>query len=119
LFRVADQTAAQLGGDQLVQRQDDVADGHQLRLGQQALGRAGVAGDKDGLALGRLVGVPGEVGRGQGGLAVFIQADEGRIDGEAREGEVVQVAAEGRDRKSTRLNSSHVKSSYAVFCLNK
>src|SRR5690606_39802414 len=23
------------------------------------------------------------------------------------------------DRKSTRLNSSHVKSSYAVFCLNK
>src|SRR5690606_40838660 len=25
----------------------------------------------------------------------------------------------GRDRKSTRLNSSHVKISYAVFCLNK
>src|SRR5690606_39637350 len=24
-----------------------------------------------------------------------------------------------RDRKSTRLNSSHVKTSYAVFCLNK
>src|SRR5690606_40149035 len=29
-------------------------------------------------------------------------------------GEVVQ-----RDRKSTRLNSSHVKISYAVFCLKK
>src|SRR5690606_41497807 len=31
------------------------------------------------------------------------------------------VAADGarRDRKSTRLNSSHVKSSYAVFCLKK
>src|SRR5207342_2334420 len=31
-------------------------------------------------------------------------------------------AADGRgtaDRKSTRLNSSHVKTSYAVFCLNK
>src|SRR5690606_40523663 len=27
--------------------------------------------------------------------------------------------AAGLDRKSTRLNSSHVKSSYAVFCLNK
>src|SRR5690606_40989814 len=27
--------------------------------------------------------------------------------------------AERADRKSTRLNSSHVKSSYAVFCLNK
>src|SRR5690349_23512888 len=25
----------------------------------------------------------------------------------------------GRDRKSTRLNSSHVESSYAVFCLKK
>src|SRR5690606_40804582 len=29
------------------------------------------------------------------------------------------VGAEIRDRKSTRLNSSHVKISYAVFCLNK
>src|SRR5690606_41675261 len=26
---------------------------------------------------------------------------------------------DGADRKSTRLNSSHVKSSYAVFCLKK
>src|SRR5690606_39291412 len=26
---------------------------------------------------------------------------------------------QGRDRKSTRLNSSHVKISYAVFCLKK
>src|SRR5690606_40813397 len=31
-----------------------------------------------------------------------------------------EVAAElGTDRKSTRLNSSHVKISYAVFCLKK
>src|SRR5690606_40883122 len=28
-----------------------------------------------------------------------------------------QLRAQGRDRKSTRLNSSHVKISYAVFCL--
>src|SRR5690606_42007105 len=28
-------------------------------------------------------------------------------------------AGGGQDRKSTRLNSSHVKSSYAVFCLKK
>src|SRR5690606_41776858 len=27
--------------------------------------------------------------------------------------------SEVRDRKSTRLNSSHVKTSYAVFCLKK
>src|SRR5690606_39349873 len=39
--------------------------------------------------------------------------------------EVVEVVAVGRparhdqDRKSTRLNSSHVKISYAVFCLKK
>src|SRR5699024_11670639 len=32
-----------------------------------------------------------------------------------------QIIAEGRvkDRKSTRLNSSHVSMSYAVFCLKK
>src|SRR5690606_41818186 len=29
------------------------------------------------------------------------------------------AAVPHRDRKSTRLNSSHVKSSYAVFCLKK
>src|SRR5204862_5340703 len=29
------------------------------------------------------------------------------------------VAVEVRDRKSTRLNSSHVEISYAVFCLKK
>src|SRR5207249_7100517 len=29
------------------------------------------------------------------------------------------VLAAGRDRKSTRLNSSHVSISYAVFCLKK
>src|SRR5690625_7062823 len=29
------------------------------------------------------------------------------------------LSAEGEDRKSTRLNSSHVAISYAVFCLKK
>src|SRR5947209_10039879 len=29
------------------------------------------------------------------------------------------LAAEGKDRKSTRLNSSHANISYAVFCLKK
>src|SRR5690554_7781357 len=29
------------------------------------------------------------------------------------------VEHQGRDRKSTRLNSSHVRISYAVFCLKK
>src|SRR5207253_6225905 len=31
----------------------------------------------------------------------------------------ISKTAPGRDRKSTRLNSSHVASSYAVFCLKK
>src|SRR5690349_23677879 len=31
----------------------------------------------------------------------------------------VQIALAGPDRKSTRLNSSHVEISYAVFCLKK
>src|SRR5690554_7583490 len=31
----------------------------------------------------------------------------------------VNVSQDGEDRKSTRLNSSHVRISYAVFCLKK
>src|SRR5690606_40332661 len=40
----------------------------------------------------------------------FLQEDQVRS-------QVVEPQAQGRDRKSTRLNSSHVKISYAVFCL--
>src|SRR5690349_23225113 len=31
----------------------------------------------------------------------------------------LNASAKGKDRKSTRLNSSHVEISYAVFCLKK
>src|SRR5207253_4730805 len=34
-------------------------------------------------------------------------------------GEVIESWSDARDRKSTRLNSSHVAISYAVFCLKK
>src|SRR5690242_21505565 len=34
-------------------------------------------------------------------------------------GEVLQDVADAQDRKSTRLNSSHMSISYAVFCLKK
>src|SRR5437868_8709598 len=37
----------------------------------------------------------------------------------ARRGDVARRVEELRDRKSTRLNSSHVSISYAVFCLKK
>src|SRR2546426_5849767 len=40
----------------------------------------------------------------------FLPADWSALD---------SVAAEGADRKSTRLNSSHLVISYAVFCLKK
>src|SRR5690606_42051853 len=39
-----------------------------------------------------------------------------RRDQHARPGQALEVPG---DRKSTRLNSSHVKISYAVFCLKK
>src|SRR3712207_7813651 len=34
-------------------------------------------------------------------------------------GKIRRVELRGRDRKSTRLNSSHANISYAVFCLKK
>src|SRR3712207_8411535 len=39
--------------------------------------------------------------------------------GEVLAVDLVADAAAGRDRKSTRLNSSHANISYAVFCLKK
>src|SRR5690606_39762741 len=42
------------------------------------------------------------------GQEQLVPADDGRTAADQRE-----------DRKSTRLNSSHVKISYAVFCLKK
>src|SRR5690625_7499952 len=39
--------------------------------------------------------------------------------GLAKLGELLIPSGEGIDRKSTRLNSSHVAISYAVFCLKK
>src|SRR3712207_8250183 len=43
----------------------------------------------------------------------------GRADGEQHERGPRLRAPKGRDRKSTRLNSSHANISYAVFCLKK
>src|SRR3712207_7997669 len=63
-------------------------------------------------AVGRAVGTgpgPRLVSRGASGLWV------GDYVGES----ITHVPVEGRDRKSTRLNSSHANISYAVFCLKK
>src|SRR5690606_41757842 len=50
-----------------------------------------------------------------GGVDVAVVSTTGAA---AAQGDVSQTAALA-DRKSTRLNSSHVKSSYAVLCLKK
>src|SRR5438874_4076327 len=41
------------------------------------------------------------------------------VTGRAVDHVVFERGGEGEDRKSTRLNSSHVENSYAVFCLKK
>src|SRR5690606_42073549 len=55
------------------------------------------------------------------GVIVVLCQDGTWIDGTPAEHLVAQAAEarDDRDRKSTRLNSSHVKISYAVFCLKK
>src|SRR3989442_3601767 len=61
---------------------------------------------------------------------ITVEGSQGEITAETVQGEVKvtggsgfvsprrsRTAATRRDRKSTRLNSSHVRTSYAVFCL--
>src|SRR5690349_25177912 len=65
-------------------------------------------------------GMAGAVGRGAGALNRRLA----EVSRHAAEGALVDLALararEGHaDRKSTRLNSSHVEISYAVFCLKK
>src|SRR3712207_8911685 len=76
-----------------------------FRSGEEALDSQLVKGD--------VVGRPqtGEDGEeAEASIAVL------QLDGQERSGRRVEVE---RDRKSTRLNSSHANISYAVFCLKK
>src|SRR5690606_41490941 len=68
------------------------------------------AGHRDSSAAGadRAAGDTGDRGRGAG-----------RDDRADHTGDVAGGPPAAADRKSTRLNSSHVKISYAVFCLKK
>src|SRR5690606_39300774 len=56
-------------------------------------------------------------------VAQLLQEAAGAAAGQRRPPRVLDLAAHQQqahaDRKSTRLNSSHVKISYAVFCSNK
>src|SRR5436309_8526759 len=64
---------------------------------------------------------PDDVGFSQPGLARLDDFFAREIAAKRVPGAVVAIARDGKlvDRKSTRLNSSHVKISYAVFCLKK
>src|SRR5205814_4541883 len=54
---------------------------------------------------------------------IFVGIGEDRIALPLRDGDgndlFLEQSGSGRDRKSTRLNSSHLGTSYAVFCLKK
>src|SRR5438874_6412141 len=56
-------------------------------------------------------------GRKIGRRAVLVRGAQGALAVAA--GSLGAGAAPRQDRKSTRLNSSHVETSYAVFCLKK
>src|SRR5256885_7441863 len=49
----------------------------------------------------------------------IVRAREGGVHRRARAADRAGRAGAGGDRKSTRLNSSHLVISYAVFCLKK
>src|SRR5690606_41906385 len=78
-----------------------------LKVGRERLDCAAVQGRDpgDGEVCGQ---APRELGAAVGGREVGLVDDDDRRGPAGRE-----------DRKSTRLNSSHVKISYAVFCLKK
>src|SRR5690606_41348764 len=50
-------------------------------------------------------------------ITALFDATHGKAFADA--GQIEELGRTGQDRKSTRLNSSHVKISYAVFCLKK
>src|SRR2546430_8995832 len=66
--------------------------------------RTGAVAVVDGAGPGSAV----RIGEGDGSSEGAVAVQRGRVAG-----------IEGRDRKSTRLNSSHSQISYAVFCLKK
>src|SRR5688572_32345894 len=70
---------------------------------------------------GAIVGIIGPNGAGKSTLFRMITGKEKPDSGKIAIGHTVKMSVvdQTRDRKSTRLNSSHSQISYAVFCLKK
>src|SRR3712207_1695216 len=82
------------------------------------------AAGADGTDLRRLYDVPVElaveIGRTRMTIGQTLELRPGSVVSLNRlAGEPVDLLINGKDRKSTRLNSSHANISYAVFCLKK
>src|SRR5256885_3493457 len=52
-------------------------------------------------------------------IGVAVSTERGLVVPVVRDADALSLAEIERDRKSTRLNSSHLVISYAVFCLKK
>src|SRR5438034_2879193 len=72
----------------------------------------------DALPISRVRGVR-EAARREVAIEARLVDGVDRPEPHAHGGEFPEVGHEPRDRKSTRLNSSHTVISYAVFCLKK
>src|SRR5690606_41758264 len=59
------------------------------------------------------------LGQKLGTQAFVFGSPKNRLKGSLSANQANSIALDFLDRKSTRLNSSHVKISYAVFCLKK
>src|SRR5690606_18653485 len=72
--------------------------------------------DNDAQMADQLRALGGVLGLLQRDAQAFLQAAPAAADGLSNEAIEAMILARNEDRKSTRLNSSHVKISYAVFC---
>src|SRR3712207_6941575 len=81
---------------------------------RQRLARAGFADQSRALAR-----LEGEADAADGGDGSDLNAEVLDDEGRRRHPGAVMPRGSSRDRKSTRLNSSHANISYAVFCLKK
>src|SRR5690606_27448905 len=88
------------------------------RLQGLPLSRA-LGGTRDRIPSGIAVGITGDLAALGERVKQALDAGYARVKIKIKPGWDVEPVRYLRDRKSTRLNSSHVKSSYAVFCLKK